>query len=849
MNIKPYDMKKIIISLGVLFIVLASFTHAQSPFLTYKFANPVIKTGSSDTLIFDVQVKCDVTGTYHTELSVYLNYNTLAFGSNVAANGKISLMRSGLTADELIPGSGIYKYNFLPVVDNSISRVAFGTEPALGYSNLAYLSLVPNTFITYVKVKLVIANNSQLAGLNFQASLMNGNQFYETVINNPIPYGTCVFDNNFNSLPLNPNTNLMFSEIGDPSNTTTNFVEIYNAGASTVNFDLYYDWYLSVNGTSSVKLTGSLAAGAKYTVAYNNTDFTPTLISTIIGTGGTAQYLLSTYGDYSTGTAIDKYNGSATGIDFTGKHAVRHYNIASPNTTFTPAEWVVSPAFNTDMTPGSHHSVLNWDGVPDSEWRAKLNWAEGFIPDAGHNVSITNIGATPMITDGDNAYCHNLVIGAGAGLIIESDVTTNGDGSLITYGTVTGTASVKRFLAANRYWYISQPVTSAVAGVFLHTWMFTYNEPGSNWGAFIEPEATPLVLMKGYAVWTSSINPWHQGWDPVGDTTVAYVGTLNTGAISTPLTKGGNGWNFVGNPYPSAVDWNIATGWTKSGLVTNAFWVWNGTSYSTYVVGGGGSNTATQYIPAAQGFFVQASTAGTLGVTDAVRTHSTQDFWKSDENMMNRLSMTVSNGVVNDETVIYFNENATSGLDYDYDAHKLIAPASPQAYTMLADEQMAINTFNNTNQTPTVVLGINAPEAGDYTMTASNIESFDASTPIYLEDLLTGQKINLREMSSYTFTAGEGTAERFVVHFADYQGIGVDPVSEVNSIYAVNGDIYVDFNSVKGEISIYNILGQEISHSAANNGLNMISVPQGNAVYIVKVISDNTTVTKKVFVK
>ncbi len=63
--------------------------------------------------------------------------------------------------------------------------------------------------------------------------------------------------------------------------------------------------------------------------------------------------------------------------------------------------------------------------------------------------------------------------------------------------------------------------------------------------------------------------------------------------------------------------------------------------------------------------------------------------------MLNRLSMTISDGEVNDETVIYFNENATTGLDYDYDAHKMMAEAAPQAYTMLAGEKMAINTFNN----------------------------------------------------------------------------------------------------------------------------------------------------------
>jgi hypothetical protein len=179
----------------------------------------------------------------------------------------------------------------------------------------------------------------------------------------------------------------------------------------------------------------------------------------------------------------------------------------------------------------------------------------------------------------------------------------------------------------------------------------------------------------------------------------------------------------------------------------------------------------------------------------------------------------------------------------------MMAEAAPQAYTMLAGEKMAINTFNNLTETTSVILGVSAPVAGDYTITASNLESFDASTPLFLEDIETGQLINLREVSSYTFTAGEGTAERFVVHFTDVQGIGDPSNGEVNGIYAADHNIYVNFNAVKGQISIYNILGKEISSSAARNGLNIISVPQGNAVYIVKVISDNAAVTKKVFVK
>lgn len=809
-------MKKIkILLLSLSFLLTFNIFAAE---LDLKFTEMKV-VGSN--LVFDVEIKSDVGTTYLAGLQLYINYNTAAFGTSIAAG--VTVTPIGLVFE---PNYSITKAN------NQPSRLAIGAVAIFP----AFLP-TSNVLTTYSKVftiSIPIIDASEDAGVNFNLATMVGQQIYYTAPTGggQTAYTPLVAANNLTTLPLTPNTNLIFSEFGDPSDSPDNFVEIYNAGTSTVDFDNHYAYYFSIDGSSSTQLTGTFAPGDTYVID-------------ITGTGGTSDFELSIYGDYVDGTAFDFYDGSLAGFDFTGKHAVRHYNIVTPNVTPDLAEWVISPAQDIDMTAGSHMADLNWNGAT-AAWRNQANWTEGFIPDAGHNVVIPNAGTTPMISNGMNAYSHNLTIGT-AGLVIESDMT-NGDGSLITYGTVTGNASVERYLGADRFWYISQPVTSATANVFLHTWLFTYNEGSSAWADFIEDETAPLGVMKGFAVWTSSVNKFDQDLPPLGDTTTAYVGVLNTGAISTALTFNGDGWNFVGNPYPSAVDWDAA-GWTKTSLATNSYTVWDGATNGTYLYNVGGTNGTTQFIPAGQGFFVQSNAAGTLGVTNAVRAHDDMPFWKSQENLLNRLSMTISNGEVNDETVIYFNEAATTGLDYSFDARKLMAVGAPQAYTMLANDRMAINSFNSTNQTASVILGVNTPAAGEYSITASNLESFDASTPIYLEDLLTGQKVNLRETNSYAFSSGEGTSERFVVHFAEYQGIGDDPASEITSIYAVNNSVYVDFNAVKGAISIYNILGQEISRTGASNGLNVISVPQGNAVYIVKVISDNTTVTKKVFVK
>ncbi len=842
-------MKKIksLLILGtVLFMGFAGIS--QSIF--YRFNNYyIVEAEGPDTLIFDVEAKSDVNTTYTTTFTLKINFSTTAFGSSAVpvVVQKLALASpSGYNLNTNVISAGSNRFA------STFKAWPFAT-PHTGNSGggfeTAYLSNLTTDYQGVVRYKMLITGTGDL-GIQFQmtgSGNMTAGQSYVltsggTTSTNYTPV-TAV--NNLINLPPDPtNFDLMITEIGDPSNTTTNFVEIYNAGTTAVDLSLF-PWYLSVNGSSSVMLTGSIPAGAIYTVGYDNTDFLPSLVSTVVGTGGNMQYLLSVFGDYSSGNAIDVYDGMASGFDFTGKHAVRHYDVMSPNPTFTGTEWVVSDAFNTDMTPGSHGSTLNWNGASAS-WRTQANWAEGFIPDAGHNVEIPDSGITPVISNGSNAFAHNLTIG-NLGLTIESDAV-NGDGSLITYGTVTGTATVERYLAADRFWYVSKPVTNAMADVFLHMWLYTYNEAASTWDAFIEDETTPLETMKGYAVWTSSLNSYDPEIPPLGSVTTSYDNTPNSGPVSTSLTKAGDGWNFTGNPYPSALDWEAA-GWTKTNLANDMYVVWNGATNSTYSTGGGSTNGGTRYIPAAQGFFVQAGAPGTLGVNNSVRTHSTQDFWKSDETMENRLSLTISNGQISDETVIYFNESATPELDYSFDARKLMAVAAPQAYTKLGEDLMAINTFNNIPQTPKVTMGINAPEEGEYSIIASNIESFDATTPVYLEDLLTGQKVNLRETNTYTFSSGEGTTERFVVHFAEYQGIGDNTSGEVNNIYAVNQTIYVDFKGSNGAIAIYNILGQEINRAVAGLGLNKISVPYGNTVYIVKVISDNSTVTKKVFVK
>jgi hypothetical protein len=411
-------MKRILIICGTIWVAMVNITVAQSPFLTFRFANAFIKPGTPDTLIFDIQAKCDVTGTYHTDIMIYMNYNSAAFGANIVNSGNFGLVRADLTDEEVFPGF-LYKYEFYPFVDHTSNRVIFGSYPNYT-NNMSRLTQVPSTFTPYVKIKLPIADANQTAGISFEPTLMNGNQFYQTVPDSPQAYGDCVFENDLSLLPLNPNTSLLISEVADPSNSTANFVEIYNSGTSAVDFDASYPWYLNYNGSSSVQLTGSLVAGGRYVIAENAASFTAAspgksynLVSSGIGTAGNTTYLLTTYGDYASGTNIDVYDGAASGFDFTGKHAVRKYPVVTPNPTLTASEWVITPGTNMDMTPGSHRRIIYWDGSTGFNWSDTANWTPSFVPDAGHNAQVpVAIQPPPTIGTGNNANCHDLQNGS-----------------------------------------------------------------------------------------------------------------------------------------------------------------------------------------------------------------------------------------------------------------------------------------------------------------------------------------------------------------------------------------------------------------------------------------------------
>jgi hypothetical protein len=117
-----------------------------------------------------------------------------------------------------------------------------------------------------------------------------------------------------------------------------------------------------------------------------------------------------------------------------------------------------------------------------------------------------------------------------------------------------------------------------------------------------------------------------------------------------------------------------------------------------------------------------------------------------------------------------------------------------------------------------------------------------------LEDKVTGQITDLLT-SNYTFEHTNGDdPNRFNIHFKS-TGIGDVEASQIN-IWSGDQKIFVQTPlSARGEIAVYNMMGQEVVRTQIEPGLSTIPMSDVNKAYVVKVYTVHSAVTGKVFIR
>jgi hypothetical protein len=364
---------------------------------------------------------------------------------------------------------------------------------------------------------------------------------------------------------------------------------------------------------------------------------------------------------------------------------------------------------------------------------------------------------------------------------------------------------------------------------------------------YITTLSEPLGDMKGWMVWVDSTGG-------LADTTFSFEGSLRSGTV-TPTqnivrsTAGSSfGYNFVGNPFTSTIDWENTVGWTKTNL-EDATYIYNNGNWATYS-GGTGTNGGSRYIAMNQGFFVQVtddgSTSGTLTATNDVQVkHDSPILKNRNANSNNSLiRLVISANGMTDEAVIKLQEGATAGFDSQYDAHKLFSFNNnhPQLYST-ANGAMAINTLPV--ETGAVDMDVTGKQ-GDL-MTISVVERINMNE-VWLVDELTGIQTDLTK-ENYSFIYDNTFANRFTLHFS-IVSVNEQPSNDnLFSVYSARGEINVIIPFAENaNVEIYNLLGQKVAQANHRSGLNRFVLPR-NRYYVVKVYNASNVKTQKVLIK
>lgn len=458
-----------------------------------------------------------------------------------------------------------------------------------------------------------------------------------------------------------------------------------------------------------------------------------------------------------------------------------------------------------------------------------------------------------------------------AGLVIKS--SADGTGSLIE-NTTGVSATVERYIPSNSsYYYVSSAVTNALSEVFHYAWLYDWVEPSQSWHN-ITSTTTSITPTKGYSLRLSNVsgNPSISPNNPV-----IFTGELNTGSQGSSNNIEYNpagtivnqrGFNLVGNPYPSGIDWDAATGWTKTN-VNDAIYFWDGINsrYSSYI-SGTGNNGGTRYIAAHQGFMVRSNgTTGTLQMTNDVRTHSESGAFRSALANVLRFNITTDNLMsdyenMSDETVIRFIDGATSNFDGNFDAYKLFGLKEyPQLYTLTADgKPLSINAFGDAiNDTIKVKMNLRIGLRSYYKITATGMESFDNNTYIAIEDTKLNTTQVLTENPIYSFYGDTSyNDERFIVWFfpkpINNTNVAGNIAQDDINIYSNRKNIFIDLNGINSagaEMTILNMLGQRVDEkkiTSINKSSYETNLPTG--LYIVRIATtDGKTFEKKLYIE
>ncbi len=365
--------------------------------------------------------------------------------------------------------------------------------------------------------------------------------------------------------------------------------------------------------------------------------------------------------------------------------------------------------------------------------------------------------------------------------------------------------------------------------------------------------------------------------------TLNLIGPVNTGDINMnpTFTSSGDtandGWNLVGNPYPSQIDWNAFHDAGRSGsspdfsgtdyahlgaiayiydAATNSY-----VSYNANTSAGTGS-FSTGIIPSGASFFVKAaSSSPSMTMKETYKSASAGSaVFKTTSNPNYFTLKLIQDTITSDEMVIIYKDEATATMD-QYDIPKLYgsdvniaAIGSDSTY-----QSLYCKSFNGDYDTIGLSMGIR--KSGEYSIQFKNVNSLipDKYLTMELYDAISDALINLREIEWYSFSVdindpnswGNTRFKIIIGRKETPNTITKDIHNKPETKYYLYPTVTRDNISIKAtslvqgvvEINISDLSGKSMYSDKLNwenNAINLSLAPYHSGIYFIQISNPNS---------
>ncbi|HET6244702.1 MAG: T9SS type A sorting domain-containing protein [Bacteroidetes bacterium] len=465
-------------------------------------------------------------------------------------------------------------------------------------------------------------------------------------------------------------------------------------------------------------------------------------------------------------------------------------------------------------------------------------------------------------------------------------------GAIPAASSILGNFIVQRYVAAGLTGY--RFLTSTVSGRTLADWNDDFEMrgfPGIFSGTvsgnpsmyyYVEALSTPNDAA-GFRVPANISHPLNHGeawwaYMGTGQTNTApinidvtgplYTGTRNISHITytdhAPVGPDAHdGWNLVGNPFVSTIDWNSLN---RTNLY-NRIQIWNPATGSFGVydgVAGTSTNGVTNLIASSQGFNVQAFATPTLSIPENSKSVINKTFVRTALTDANAFKLNLSNNmdIYSDEIVVRFNPKAS--LKYDEnDILKLAVPDNSASFIATRSDNvlLAFNTLPEAQEEYFIPVVVKAGSAARYTIGFENINAIANNYNVYLKDLNNEVKLDISKDLTYSFNITDPSSEKNLVLHLVSKGHGSEVTLTTDEVRKNNEQVNVfssqnvlnvnfDLNTQSdATITVYSLLGQQLFTQVIKNAhKNSVQLNSNliEGVYIISVETKDLKIARKI---